>query len=88
MALYDVIPDRVTRTLEGLLEQLHGLSRGGLLRGTLGVEEQWGRIRGVQDLGECVTGAIWVQVSQKWYECKGSISTVDLCWKVAPSALG
>ncbi|XP_048258419.1 lambda-crystallin homolog isoform X2 [Haliotis rufescens] len=61
VALYDVIPDRVTRTLESLLEQLHSLSRGGLLRGTLGVEEQWGRIRGVQDLGECVTGAIWVQ---------------------------
>ncbi|XP_046575036.1 lambda-crystallin-like [Haliotis rubra] len=63
VALYDVIPERVTRTLESLLEQLHSQSRDGLLRGTLGVEEQWGRIRGVQDLGECVTGAVWVQAN-------------------------
>ncbi|XP_067675506.1 lambda-crystallin-like isoform X2 [Haliotis asinina] len=61
VALYDIIPDHVTRTLELLLDQLHTQSRDGLLRGTLAVEEQFGRIRGMQDLGECVTGAVWVQ---------------------------
>ena len=63
VALYDVIPENVTKGLEIILQQLKYLEKENYLRGSLPLQTQYDRISKADTVGECVKNAIYVQVS-------------------------
>ena len=63
--LYDIEPQQLTDALTEIEAQLDNLSKLGLLRGHLTAKQQLANISVTTDIGECVTGAIYVQVFHK-----------------------
>ena len=60
--IYDIEPKQLTSALEEIKKQLAFLENLGLLRGNLNTKQQYENISTTVDIGECVTGAVYIQV--------------------------
>jgi len=61
--MYDVERGRVDDALADIRVQLTNLEEAGLLRGRLTADEQHARVHAVDTLEECLTSALYVQVT-------------------------
>ncbi|XP_052862027.1 lambda-crystallin homolog isoform X2 [Anopheles cruzii] len=61
VTIYDIVPDIVAKALAETKKELNKLEKDGLLRGTLTAAEQFGCIKGTDQLKEAVSGALYVQ---------------------------
>ena len=60
--LHDTEQQVVAAALDDILVQLQKLASAGMSRGQLSVTEQYQRITGAENLADCISGAIYVQV--------------------------
>ena len=61
--MYDVERSRVDDALANIRVQLKSLDDAGLLRGKLSADEQHIRVHAVDSLAECLSPALYIQVS-------------------------
>ena len=62
--MFDVELSRVDEALADIRRQLTTLDQNGLLRGQLTVDEQHSLIHRADTLGQCLSGAYYVQVQR------------------------
>ena len=60
--IYDIEPKQLTGALKDIEAQLNHLAELELLRGHLTAKQQLENISTTVDIGECVNGAVYVQV--------------------------
>ncbi|XP_058053557.1 lambda-crystallin homolog isoform X2 [Anopheles bellator] len=61
VTIYDIVPDIVAKALAETKKELNKLEKDGLIRGTLTAAEQFGCIKGTDNLKEAISGALYVQ---------------------------
>ena len=64
--VFDIEPKQLTGALKDIEKQLDHLDKLGLLRGHLTAKQQLENISTTVDIGECVKGAVYVQVSYQF----------------------
>ena len=77
--IYDIEPKQLTSALEEIKKQLAFLENLGLLRGNLNPKQQYENISTTVDIGECVTGAVYIQVWHLNSVVKTLIAYQNIC---------